>query len=84
MAEALEDGVVVNSHASARYRRQMRLNVERLSGMVDDLFELSRLQAGTLRLALSSRPGPGFGRLALASSMVVYGRAPMPAPRRGR
>ena len=53
MAEALEDGVVTDPVTTARYHRQLRLDVERLSGMVDDLFELSRLQAGTLQLTLS-------------------------------
>lgn len=48
MAEALEDGVVDDPH---RYHRQIRGEVERLSGMVGDLFELSRIQAGSLTLA---------------------------------
>ncbi|MFB4276124.1 MULTISPECIES: sensor histidine kinase [unclassified Nonomuraea] len=51
MAEALEDGVVSDSGTVARYHRQIRLEVERLSGMVDDLFELSRIHAGSLRLS---------------------------------
>ena len=51
MAEALEDGVAADE---ARYHRQMRLEVERLSGMVDDLFELSRLQSGSLQLAVTN------------------------------
>ncbi len=50
MAEALEDGVAADP---ARYHRQMRREVDRLSGMVDDLFELSRLQSGSLVLAMS-------------------------------
>jgi len=48
MAEALEDGIAEDP---ARYHRQMRGEVERLSGMVTDLFELSRIQAGTLTLS---------------------------------
>jgi len=51
MAEALEDGVATDA---ARYHRQMRLEVERLSGMVDDLFELSRLQSGSLELVMTN------------------------------
>lgn len=47
MAEALEDDVVDDP---ARYHRQMRVEVDRLSAMVDDLFELSRIHAGTLHL----------------------------------
>jgi len=50
MAEALEDGVV---EEPVRYHRAMRLAVERLSGMVDDLFDLARIQAGALQLHLS-------------------------------
>ena len=49
MAEALEDGMVEDP---ARYYPRMRDQVDRLSGMVDDLFELSRIHSGTLRLAL--------------------------------
>ncbi|HEV7626493.1 MAG TPA: HAMP domain-containing sensor histidine kinase [Streptomyces sp.] len=48
MAEALEDGIAEDP---ARYHRQMRGEVERLSGMVGDLFELSRIQAGSLTLS---------------------------------
>ncbi len=50
MAEALEDGVAEDE---ARYHRQIRSEVERLTTMVGDLFELSRIQAGSLSLALT-------------------------------
>jgi signal transduction histidine kinase len=50
MAESLEDGVAAEP---ARYHRRIRIEVDRLSGMVDDLFELSRIQAGALQLSLS-------------------------------
>ncbi|MER6330219.1 HAMP domain-containing sensor histidine kinase [Streptomyces sp. NPDC001034] len=50
MAEALEDGVAADPD---RYLRQIRAEVERLDGMVGDLFELSRIHAGTLPLSLS-------------------------------
>jgi signal transduction histidine kinase len=49
MAEALEDGVVDDP---SRYHRQMRTEVDRLSNMVDDLFELSRIQGGSLQLVV--------------------------------
>ena len=49
MAEALEDGVAEDQ---ARYHRQMRVEVDRLSTLVDDLFELSRINAGALSLTL--------------------------------
>lgn len=48
MAEALEDGV---AQEPLRYYSQIRAEVERLSDMVGDLFELSRIQAGVLSLA---------------------------------
>ncbi|NUP66073.1 MAG: HAMP domain-containing histidine kinase [Nonomuraea sp.] len=51
MAEALEDGVVTDRATVARYHGQIKLEVERLSAMVDDLFELSRIHAGALRLS---------------------------------
>lgn len=49
MTDALEDGVATDPR---RYHRQMREQVDRMAGMVDDLFELSRLQSGTLRMAM--------------------------------
>jgi signal transduction histidine kinase len=49
MAEALEDDLAADPQ---RYHRQMREQVSRLSAMVDDLFELSKIDSGTLRLAL--------------------------------
>jgi signal transduction histidine kinase len=60
MAEALEDGVADDPDTVKRYHTQIRLEVDRLSGMVDDLFELSRIHAGTLRL---SRNKVGLGDL---------------------
>jgi signal transduction histidine kinase len=45
MSEALEDGVVDEPEL---YYKQIRVSVDRLSGMVDDLFDLSRIQAGSL------------------------------------
>ena len=49
MAEALEDEVASDPQ---RYHRQMREQVSRLSAMVDDLFELSKIDSGALRLRL--------------------------------
>ncbi|WP_210603250.1 sensor histidine kinase [Brevibacterium oceani] len=47
MAEALEDGMVDDPQ---RYYANMRVQVDRLSRMVDDLFALSRIQSGSLEL----------------------------------
>jgi signal transduction histidine kinase len=49
MAEALEDDVAEDP---VRYRKQIRMEVDKLAGMVDDLFELSVINAGALRLSL--------------------------------
>jgi signal transduction histidine kinase len=48
MTEALEDGLADDP---ARYHAQMRAEVDRMVRMVDDLFELSRIHAGVLRLS---------------------------------
>jgi signal transduction histidine kinase len=50
MAEALEDGVVSDRVTVARYHTQIRKETDRLTVMIDDLFELSRIHAGSLRL----------------------------------
>jgi signal transduction histidine kinase len=50
MVEALEDGVVAEPTEVAEYHGRMRGEIDRLTAMVDDLFELSRLHAGTLPL----------------------------------
>lgn len=50
MAEALEDGLVDDA---ARYHRGIRTQIDRVSALVDDLFELSKLHAGSLRLQRS-------------------------------
>jgi signal transduction histidine kinase len=50
MAEALQDGIARDPD---RYHRQIHAEATRLSAMVEDLFELSRIHAGTLSLALA-------------------------------
>jgi signal transduction histidine kinase len=47
MTEALEDGMAPDPE---RYRTQIRREVDRMVRMVDDLFELSRIHAGVLRI----------------------------------
>jgi signal transduction histidine kinase len=47
MAESLEDGV---AEEPSRYYRQIRFQAEALASMVDDLFELSKIQSGALSL----------------------------------
>jgi signal transduction histidine kinase len=53
MAEALADGVVSSPEEVAGYAHRIGGESRRLSGMVDDLFELSRITAGALRLTMS-------------------------------
>ena len=53
MSEALEDGLAPDP---ARYHRQITAEVDRMARMVDDLFELSRVQAGSLRIATELVP----------------------------
>jgi signal transduction histidine kinase len=51
MAEALEDGVVADPLTIKRYHTQIGREADRLTVMIDDLFELSRIHAGALRLS---------------------------------
>ncbi len=52
MIEALDDGVVGDSAEVKRYYATIRREVARLSRMIDDLFELARMDAGALKLEL--------------------------------
>jgi signal transduction histidine kinase len=53
LAEGLEDGMIDDQDAALR---QMRQTVERMNGLVGDLFELSRLNAGPVRLGPTRSP----------------------------
>jgi signal transduction histidine kinase len=55
MIEAINDGVVTDAETTQRYVRTTLGEVKHLSGLIDDLFELSRLDAGVL--ALRIEPG---------------------------
>ena len=54
IVEALEDGVVDDERTVARYYATLRGEADRLAELVDDLFELSRAQAGVLQLQSES------------------------------
>src|SRR4051812_38135133 len=56
MAEALADGVVSQRHEVADYAQRISGETRRLSAMVGDLFELSRITAGALELTMSAVP----------------------------
>lgn len=71
--EALEDGVISDPDDVAQALRTMNREVDRLSGLVTDLFELSRIQSGTLRLS------PTRVSVADLVSDVISGAAPVAA-----
>jgi signal transduction histidine kinase len=72
MAEALEDGMVENPD---RYFSQMSLTVDRMTRMVDDLFELSRIHAGALQLTLETVPlDEAIGEAIAVSAPVARAR----------
>jgi signal transduction histidine kinase len=48
MVEAIDDGVVADRPSLSRYAAEMRRSVAQLSRMVDDLFELTQLEAGAI------------------------------------
>lgn len=52
MVEALEDEVVTDEPTIRRYHRQIGVEIDRLTQLVDDLFELARLQADAVALTL--------------------------------
>ena len=79
MSEALEDGVVEDPEL---YYKQIAASVDRLGSMVDDLFDLSRIQAGALsvrdmeRLSLDDLVSDciaALGPLASASGVRLSG-----------
>ena len=88
MVEALEDGVVDDAATVARYHTAMRREADRLAGLVDDLFELSRIQAGALSLDLERVPldelvsdaVAGASIAAAAKGIDVHGEVSEPAP----
>ncbi|MGW2701543.1 sensor histidine kinase [Streptomyces sp. NPDC001340] len=85
MSEALEDGVAADPD---RYLKQIRTEVERLNDMVGDLFELSRIHAGTLplspaRISLYDLVGDalaGVGPLAREYGVRLVGDGVEPLP----
>jgi signal transduction histidine kinase len=71
MTEALEDGVVSDPHTVGEYHRRIRVETDRMAGLVDDLFELSRINAGALRLTLAAVSLGDVVSDAVASAMPV-------------
>ena len=52
MVEAITDGVVDDQPTVRRYHAQMSDEIDRLAQLIDDLFELSRIEADALQLTL--------------------------------
>jgi signal transduction histidine kinase len=52
MVEALNDGVVSDSDTVSRYLHTIQSETQHLTGLIDDLFELSQIDAGALHLHL--------------------------------
>lgn len=58
LIEALADGLVDDPATTARYLATMRAQINHLSALIDDLFELAQIDAGALQLELQ-RVSPG-------------------------
>ena len=56
MVEAVNDGVVSDADTVQRYLRTMHGEIRNLSALIGDLFELSQLDAGVLRLQIEASP----------------------------
>jgi signal transduction histidine kinase len=74
MAEALEDGVVERADDVKEYAGLIRGETNRLAGMIDDLFELARIDAGDLRLELEPVPVADVLRNAVLASRASADR----------
>jgi signal transduction histidine kinase len=75
MAEALEDRVISDPATVDEYHHRIRVETDRMTRLVDDLFELSRINAGALRLASAAVP------LREIVSDAIAGVAPLAANR---
>ncbi len=53
MIEAITDGVVTEPETVARFHATMSREIRTLSALIDDLFELSRLESGQIALSLA-------------------------------
>jgi signal transduction histidine kinase len=51
LAEAIEDGMV-DEQTHRRYLEQMSINIRSLGNLIEDLFELSRLEAGDIQWSM--------------------------------
>jgi signal transduction histidine kinase len=54
MVESINDGVVTDQPTVKRYLRTIEMEVENLSQLINDLFELSQMDAGVLKLEMET------------------------------
>ena len=88
LVEALEDGLAGDAATVARYHQALGVEVDRLGSLIDDLFELSRTQAGVLQLEfervslgdLVSDAIAGATPVAAAKGVRLVGRLDGPPP----
>lgn len=88
MVEALDDGVIADPDEVHAYHRRLTQESDRLAQLVDDLFELSRIEADALALTLErvslgelvSDAVASAGVLADVKGVTVHGRLASPAP----
>jgi len=71
LAEALEDDVATDPETVRRYHRTLREETDRLAGLVDDLFELSLINAAALKLDLEPADLGDLVSDALAAAMPL-------------
>ena len=71
MVEALDDGVVDEPGEVKRFHLQLVSEADRLARLVDDLFELSRIEADALQLTLEPVPLGELVSDAVASAAIV-------------
>jgi signal transduction histidine kinase len=82
MVESINDGVVSDQETVERYLQQLQREVEYLSRLIDDLFELSQIDAGLIEIQLGwanlqdiiSDTLEGFSAQAAQRRLVVEGR----------
>lgn len=75
MVEALTDRVVTDPATTDRYLGMMTGDIERLSLLIDDLFELARIDSGALQLRLQETEIGGVVENAVAGVVPIAEKA---------
>jgi signal transduction histidine kinase len=75
IAEALADGIPAGPSERARYHARLRVEVDRLAQLIDSLFQLNTIAAGTLELELErARLGDILSDLVASFSVIAESR----------